>query len=155
MLPFRTLYITIVLQTFDEQGIIRCPIDDQGYFGLTIQLDPTIPVSKNVQKYLSERLKLPALGNEVEVISLIEPQFSIPGKDPTMVLVAKIARDSFQAPSEWPTFMSFMRGLSQGPMRLAYNKAFQYLAGAHLNDVDVLEVDSIVKKRLEELSRNS
>ncbi len=151
MLPFRSPQITIVAQCFDANGVIRCPVDESGYFGITVSMAHDISAFEFVKKTLNNRLNEFLPEDSIECISLVEPSFSREGLDPTMLYLVKIASSSLKAPTEWPTFLSYLKKLSSSAERVAYNKAFQFFAGSHLDEVNVLEVDEAVRKALESL----
>jgi hypothetical protein len=127
-------------------------VDDYGYFGITVPIDNQISPSRYVKNFIRNYLALETLNdNNIEIISIVEPAFKRQDLSQTMLFLAKIGPAYFQAPSNWPTFISHLKLLPQSTERVAYNKAFQFFAGAHLDEVDVLEIDAIVRDRLKEI----
>jgi hypothetical protein len=153
MMAFPSAQVTILLQTFDSKGVIRCLVDDKGYFGVTVEMDHQYSPTQFVKKIIKEKLSDYSLSDEqIEIISLVDTSFKREGLFATMLFLVRISSDFFQAPEQWPSFISHMRQLESGRERNAYNKAFQYFAGAHLNEIDAIEVDEIVLARLKKMN---
>ena len=76
------------------------------------------------------------------------------GLDPSYLVLVKVKKEQFIAPSDWATLPVILRSLPRGKPRLIYNKAFQVLAGADQGDIAALEIDEEVRERLQELIKD-
>jgi hypothetical protein len=156
MMAFPSAQVTILLQTFDSKGVIRCLVDEKGYFGVTVEMDHQYSPTRFVKKVIKEKLSESMLMDEhVEIISLVDTSFKKDGLSATMLFLVKISPDFFTAPDQWPSFISHLKQLQPGRERNAYNKAFQYFAGAHLDDVNAVEIDQTVLERLRKMDCSS
>lgn len=145
--------VTVLLRCLDQRGIIRIPIDGNGesYFGLNKFLDPSQAISKQLVAHAAQRIGRPDLAPQIEVLSTVEPVLVKEGQTPSLLYLMRIDPQYFQADTAWPTLIEALRGMPPGKMRVAYNKALQYFAGAADAKIDILEVDAEVQKRLSEL----
>ncbi len=149
-------HVTLLLRCLDERGIIRIPSDhptpsDQTFFGLTTQIDPRQPISKQLVTYAAAHIGRPQLSTHIEVLTIVDPPIERPGAEPSLLYLMKIDPSVFIADSSWPTLVSALKLMPPGKMRRAYNKAFQFFAGAADAKVDVLELDQEVQHRLAEI----
>ncbi len=151
MLNLKVPRITVLVQTFDSQGIMRFPSDADGYFGLTRSVDQTLAVSKQAQRIASKGLGRPELADQIEPIIVVEPPLKADGHEASLLYLMKIDPKIFQGDPEWLRIVDILRRLPQGAVRVAYNKAMQVFAGTLHDEFDILEMDAEVRQRLAQL----
>jgi len=151
MLNLKVPRITILVQTFDSQGVMRFPSDADGYFGLTRSVDQTLAVSKQAQRIASKGLGRPELADQIEPIIVVEPPLKADGLEASLLYLMKIDPKIFQGDPEWLRIVDILRRLPQGAVRVAYNKAMQVFAGTLHDEFDILEMDAEVRQRLAQL----
>jgi hypothetical protein len=151
MQTFKTQAITLLVQCFDEHGVMRFPNDEQTYFGLNMTIDHTLAVSKQAGAHVARFMGRPDLEPLLEPLTTIEPILESPGHQPSLLYLMRLAQARHVVSSNWPPFAPFLRSLPQGRMRVAYNKALQYFAGAADDAIDILELDAEVQERLARL----
>lgn len=143
--------ITVLVQTFDRQGVMRFPSDPEGFFGLTRFVEPTLAVSKQAQNIAAKALGKTELAAQVEPIIVVEPPLKASGQEPSLLYLMKVDPKIFEAPSDWLRIVDILRALPQGPVRVAYNKAMQVFAGTLHDEFSILEMDDEVRQRLSQL----
>lgn len=148
---FKTQALTLLVQCFDEQGVMRFPNDAGSYFGLNMTINHTLAVSKQAAAHLAAFLGTPEVETQVEPLIAIEPLLEMDGSQPSLLYLMRLPQARQLANKQWPTFAPFLRSLPQGRMRVAYNKALQYFAGAADDSINILELDAEVQERLARL----
>ena len=151
MLSVKIPRITVLVQSFDVNGVMRFPSDPEGYFGLTRTVDPGIAVFKQAQIIAAKALGNLSAAEQIEPILAIEPTLKASGLEPSLLYLMKAIGPGFQVDSSWLRIVDVLRRLPPGPVRVAYNKAMQVFAGAMEEVVNVLEVDAEVQHRLDKL----
>jgi hypothetical protein len=143
--------ITVLVQTFDSNGVMRFPSDPEGYFGLTRFVEPTLAVSKQAQRIAATAIGRPELADRIDPIITVEPPLKAEGRDPSLLYLMKIDPALAQGDSGWLRIVDILRALPQGSVRVAYNKAMQVFAGTLNDEFHILEMDDEVRERLRQL----
>jgi hypothetical protein len=148
---FKAPRLTVLVQTFDQNGVMRFPSDGEGFFGLTRFVEPTLAVSKQAQKIAAKALGRPELVDRIEPIIVVEPLLKAEGQEPSLLYLMKIDPALVRGAADWLRIVDILRALPQGPVRVAYNKAMQVFAGTLHDEFTILEMDEEVQKRLTHL----
>jgi hypothetical protein len=151
MQPLTAARITVLVQTFDANGVMRFPSDPEGFFGLTRFVEPTLAVSKQAQNIAAKALGRLDLADRIEPIIVVEPPLKAEGQEPSLLYLMKIDPKLALGNSDWLRIVDILRALPQGPVRVAYNKAMQVFAGTLHDEFTILEMDEEVRRRLTQL----
>ncbi len=151
MLNIKVPRITVLVQCFDAQGVMRFPTDGEGYFGLTRPIDQSLAVSKQAQRIAAVGVGRPELADRIEPIIVVEPPLKAEGFEPSLLYLMKLDAAVLKADADWLRIVDILRRLPQGSVRVAYNKAMQVFAGTLHDQFDILEMDEEVRQRLSQL----
>lgn len=155
MQPLKAPHITVLVQTFDQNGVMRFPSDPEGYFGLTRFVEPTLAVSKQAQNIAAKAIGHPELADRIEPIIAVEPPLKAEGQEPSLLYLMKVDPALARGSSDWLRIVDILRALPQGSVRVAYNKAMQVFAGTLHDEFSILEMDEEVRQRLSQLMAES
>lgn len=146
MLLAKAPTLTLLIPVRDDKGVLRFPHNGGPYYGLHKLIDSAETLAKQAGKFAAEHLTLSA--DDFTPVSAIDPVLKKEGEVSSVLYILRPTSASITADQSWPTMAEILRSLPQGPTRLAYMKALQYLAGAADAEVSVLEVDDEVRARL-------
>ena len=147
--------ITLLLALSDRLGVMRLPVDlESKSLGLGIR-SMGKPPSIAIMDYLGELFDKKFERADFGVFHSLSPMLSTS----SVLYVVKLKPEVAESLAEtmyasavkeirWITMAELMRSLAPGRDRVVYNKAFQVLAGGLESDIDALELDEEVRRRL-------
>ncbi|MFW7377956.1 MAG: hypothetical protein ACOH5I_04020 [Oligoflexus sp.] len=143
--------VSLFVACRDQRDIIRVANDIKPWPGIHVKVDSSRPLMPQVRQAWAEFMGKPEFAGKLQALGTIEPLLKLTDHETSCLFVLAMQASDFRAPESWPTLPELLRSLPAGRNRVAYNKAFQILAGALSDEFHAIEVDETIQKRLADL----
>ena len=120
-------------------NILRFPSESREFPGLHLTVAPETPLEEQVRKHIEARCSIQLSPNGWNLDPQFAEELDCKGS-PVLLRLVTLPSYAGTLPSGLCTFPQLLKSMNKDRSRLPYLKAWQYLAGAHLGELQAVEI---------------